>query len=137
MIANGCPVDARCQDDQGDTPLLWLCRQPHLDIDTMRMLVGLGASVHARGASGNTGHDVRRYLSSSVSSWIHSFSHTISYIYSHLSLYIYIYVCVLILLYACLGRKCFESQSILIIIIIIIISRVLIILYVSTQDKTF
>ncbi|OQR99967.1 hypothetical protein ACHHYP_03755 [Achlya hypogyna] len=54
LVAMGCPVDSRSQDGQRNTPLLWLCHYT-FDLDTMRMLYGLGASVHATDANGNTG----------------------------------------------------------------------------------
>ncbi|KDO25919.1 hypothetical protein SPRG_08860 [Saprolegnia parasitica CBS 223.65] len=54
LVAMGCPVDCRSLDEHRNTPLLWLCRYA-FDLDTMRMLYGLGASVHATDANGNTG----------------------------------------------------------------------------------
>ncbi|OQR81724.1 palmitoyltransferase ZDHHC17-like [Thraustotheca clavata] len=54
LVAMGCPVDTRSQDEKKITPLLWLCRYS-FDLDTMRMLYGLGANIRATDAYGNTG----------------------------------------------------------------------------------
>ncbi|KAF0696013.1 Aste57867_13226 [Aphanomyces stellatus] len=54
LIAIGCDVDTRSQDDVQMTPLMWLCRY-NFELDTMRMLFGLDANIHLTDALGNTG----------------------------------------------------------------------------------
>ncbi|CAK4083768.1 unnamed protein product [Aphanomyces euteiches] len=53
MIAMGCDVDTRCWDADQLTPLMWLCRYK-FELDTARMLFGLGANIHLTDAHGNT-----------------------------------------------------------------------------------
>ncbi|ETW01150.1 hypothetical protein H310_06753 [Aphanomyces invadans] len=53
MIAMGCDVDTTSQNTDKSTPLMWLCRYK-FELDTMRMLIGLGANIHAVDANGYT-----------------------------------------------------------------------------------
>ncbi|ETV88024.1 hypothetical protein, variant 1 [Aphanomyces astaci] len=53
MIAMGSDVDTPSQDADKSTPLMWLCRYK-FELDTMRMLIGLGANVHAVDGNGYT-----------------------------------------------------------------------------------
>ncbi|KAH9148033.1 hypothetical protein AeRB84_008468, partial [Aphanomyces euteiches] len=63
FIAKGCNIDTPSQDADRLTPLMWLCRYK-FELDTARMLFGLGANVHETDAHGNTG------ASSSLVQWI-------------------------------------------------------------------
>ncbi|KAF0745491.1 hypothetical protein Ae201684P_010941 [Aphanomyces euteiches] len=53
FIAKGCNIDTPSQDADRLTPLMWLCRYK-FELDTARMLFGLGANVHETDAHGNT-----------------------------------------------------------------------------------
>jgi palmitoyltransferase ZDHHC13/17 len=55
LVAKGTDIDVRVQDASRRTALMLLCHHERFHVDSMRMVLSLGADVDAQDADGNTG----------------------------------------------------------------------------------